>query len=129
MNTYYKYSISKMLNRSFFRFTLTTTLNFIISYFPYLFLIYVGVGYLIAYFISFILLLISSTLFHIKLSFLSIFTIKKIVIYSIYYTLYFCMGCLVIWYSIEFISIDPYYASLLNVILLPAHYFLSKKII
>ena len=129
MNTYYKYNISKMLNRNIFRFTLTTILNFIISFFPYIFLIYVGVEYLFAYFISFVLLLISSTVFHIKFSFLSIFTIKKVVIYSIYYTLYFCMGCLVIWYSIEFISFNPYYASLLNIILLPAHYFLSKKII
>ena len=129
MKHYSKLNVYKILNRSSFRFILSTILNFMISFFPYLFLIYIGTHYFVAYLVSFILLLMSSNLLHIKFSFLSSLTLKRISIYSIYYTLYFCMGCLIIWYSIEFIKLTSYLAPLLNILLLPVHYFVSKFII
>ena len=74
---------------SVLRFVLSTLINFLIFKLPYLFLIYIGAHYILAYLVAFILLLISSCIFHIKFSFLSSITIKKIFIYSIYYILYF----------------------------------------
>ena len=129
MTYFSKSNFSIILNKSFFRFILSTIFNFIISFFPYLILIYIGVSYFIAYLIAFIILLISSTLINIKFSFISSLRVKKIIIYSIYYTLYFYTGYLIIWYSIETIKVNPYLAPLINIILLPLHYFFSKLII
>jgi hypothetical protein len=114
---------------SVLRFILSTLINFLISYLPYLFLIYIGAHYILAYLVAFILLLISSCIFHIKFSFLSSITIKKIFIYSIYYILYFCLGCLIIWYCVEIIKFSFYLAPLFSIILLPVHYIISKLII
>ncbi len=116
-------------NRSFIRFILSTIFNFLFSYIPYVILIYIGLHYFKAYLIAFTLLLISSTLSHIKFSFFSTLRIKKIIIYSIYYSLYFYTGYFIISYSIEHLGVEKYLAPLINVILLIPNYYFSKLII
>ena len=122
--------ISKKVNfKSFFRFFFSTIISFLLSYSPYIILLKLGLNYVYAYVIACIILLISSTLLNIRYSFRVILKPNNFLIYLIYNGIYFILGYLIIKICIENLEINPFFAPLFNVILLPLNFLLSRIIL
>ena len=129
MNLIIKNIFNKFNLKSFSRFFFSTIISFLLSYLPYIILLKLGLNYSISYVIAVIILLISSTLLNIKYSCRAMIRPKNLILYFIYNGIYFCLGYLVIKICIEYLNVNPFYAPLANVILLPLNFLLSRLII
>ena len=129
MNLIIKNIFNKLNLKSFSRFFFSTIISFLLSYLPYIILLKLGLNYSTSYVIAVIILLISSTLLNIRYSFKVMIRPKNLILYFIYNGIYFCLGYLVIKICIEDLNVNPFYAPLANVILLPLNFLLSRIII
>ena len=129
MNLIIKKIPNKINLKIFFRFFFSTIISFLLSYSPYIILLKLGLNYVYAYVIACIILLISSTLLNIRYSFRVILKPNNFLIYLIYNGIYFILGYIIIKICIENLEINPFFAPLFNVILLPLNFLLSRIIL